>query len=297
MHDLSVIRSQRHNSCRFGRACFLLSALNRTHAGLLQMNEIIAFFSDYIPYLIICPLAAVAGFVDAVAGGGGLISLPAFFIAGVPPHLALGTNKLMSTLGTSISTWRYIKAGYVRWLPAVCCIPCAFAGSALGAQLVLHVSAVYLKIMLLFLLPATAIFLMRKRSFSGSSSNFSVRKVIVAGMISALVIGIYDGFYGPGTGVFLILSLTFIAHMQLAQANGLTKIINLSTNAAALTVFISSGSVLFSLGLTAAVFNIIGNYVGSGFFKSKGQNGCRFVMLAVICIFFIKVMYEIVGEF
>ncbi len=255
-----------------------------------------AFFSDYFPYLIICPLAAVAGFVDAVAGGGGLISLPAFFIAGVPPHLALGTNKLMSTLGTGIATWRYIKAGYVRWLPAVCCIPCAFAGSALGAQLVLHVSAVYLKVMLLFLLPATAIFLMRKRSFSQNNENFSLHKVIAAGMVSALVIGIYDGFYGPGTGVFLILSLTFIAHMQLSQANGLTKIINLSTNAAALTIFISSGNVLFCLGLTAAVFNIIGNYLGSGFFKSKGQNGCRLVMLAVIFIFFVKVFSELAGE-
>lgn len=243
--------------------------------SFLQLNEIIAFFSDCIPYLIICPLAAVAGFVDAVAGGGGLISLPAFFIAGVPPHLALGTNKLMSTFGTSISTWRYIKAGYVSFLPAVCCIPCAFAGSSLGAILVLHVSAAYLKVMLLFLLPATACFLMRKRSLSANTENFSVQKMIVAGMISASVIGIYDGFYGPGTGIFLILSLTLLAHMRLAQANGLTKIINLSTDVAGLTVFISSDSVIFSLGIAAAAFNIAGNYVGSGFFKLRGQNGLQ----------------------
>lgn len=257
------------------------------------MQDYLPLLNDLLPFLIICPLAAVAGFVDAVAGGGGLISLPAYLIAGVPPHLALGTNKLMSTLGTSVATYRYIKAGYVNFSIALCCIPFAFIGSALGSSLALLVDAVYLKMMLLVLLPISAIFLSRKHALKDGDGSPSKKRMIIAGALSALIVGVYDGFYGPGTGVFLILALTMLAKMKLTDANGLTKMINLSTNVAALVVFLWHGSVLLPLGLAAAFFNIIGNYLGSGFFKSKGAGGCRVIMLFVIVIFMARVIWDL----
>lgn len=248
-------------------------------------------------FLIICPLAAVAGFVDAVAGGGGLISLPAYFIAGVPPHLALGTNKLMSTLGTCVSTYRYIRSGYVKLIPCFFCIPCAFIGSGLGSTLAQYVSATSLKIMLLFLLPVTAFYLTRRRALSESTGIVSPRRTIVVAMIAALVVGVYDGFYGPGTGVFLILAFTTFAHLKLTYANGLTKIINLSTNIAALCVFLLHGNVLLYLGFVAALFNIAGNYFGASYFKNCGIKGTRLIMLVVIVLFIARVIWDLVSEF
>lgn len=247
--------------------------------------------------LIICPLAAIAGFVDAVAGGGGLISLPAYFIAGLPPHLALGTNKLMSSLGTCVSTWRYIRLGYVRWLPALFCVPCAFMGSGIGSTLAQHVSALSLKILLLVLLPCTAFYLTRKRALREVKGEVSTRRVIVVGMAAAFIIGVYDGFYGPGTGVFLILALTMFARLKLTEANGLTKIINLTTNIAAVCVFLWHGNVILEIGLCAAAFNVAGNYVGASYFKNRGIKGTRAVMLVVIAIFMVRVIWDLAREF
>ena len=260
------------------------------------MSEMLFSFQDLCPFLIICPLAALAGFVDAVAGGGGLISLPAYLIAGVPPHLALGTNKVMSTLGTCVATWRYIRAGYVNASLAVCCIPFAFIGSFIGSTLVLYVSVSYLKILLLVLLPLTALFLSKKRALHEADGSSSFMRMLTAGVISSFLVGMYDGFYGPGTGVFLILAFTLFAHMKLTSANGLTKIINLTTNVSAACVFLWHDSVILSLGLTAALFNIAGNYLGSGFFKQNGAEGCRKIMMLVLVIFMLRVVYDLIIE-
>ncbi|MCQ2452693.1 MAG: TSUP family transporter, partial [Oscillospiraceae bacterium] len=115
-------------------------------------------------------------------------------------------------------------------------------------------------------------------------------------MVVAFAIGIYDGFYGPGTGTFLLLLLTGIAHMELTKANGLTKVINLTSNIAALTVYLINGKALLALGLCAGVFNIAGNYIGASLFKKGGAKFTRPVMILVLLIFFIKVLYELLTK-
>ncbi len=148
---------------------------------------------EFYVYLIVCPLVFLAGFVDAIAGGGGLIAFPAYFISGLPPHLALGTNKLSSALGTSLATYKYARLGYINIKRAILAIICAFIGSALGAKLALMVPSEIFKILMLFILPITAFYLFKKRKF-GINSEYTKDLVVNLGCaLVSLVIGIYDG--------------------------------------------------------------------------------------------------------
>ena len=115
------------------------------------------------------------------------------------------------------------------------------------------------------------------------------------GSLAALVIGGYDGFYGPGTGTFLLLALTGLAHMELTRANGVTKAINLTTNLSALAVFLLGGKVLLPLGLVAGCFGILGNYLGTRFFIQGGVKFVKPVILVVLTIFFVKVILQVLG--
>jgi hypothetical protein len=245
-------------------------------------------------FLIICPLVFLAGFVDAVAGGGGLISLPAYLLAGLPVHNAIATNKLSSSMGTTLACWRYARSGFINWRIAPFCIVCAFIGSSVGANLALFIRDDIFKIIMLFVLPLTGVYVLRCQNLGGEEkAAYSLGKATALAMLSALLIGAYDGFYGPGTGTFLILLLTGIAHMRLADANGLSKIINLSTNLAALTVFLLNGKVIVLLGLPAGLFSILGNYVGTRCFVKGGVKFVRPVILLVLAIFFVRVLSEI----
>ena len=246
-----------------------------------------------VQFLIVCPLVFLAGFVDAVAGGGGLISLPAYLIAGLPVHFAIGTNKLSSGMGTTLATVRFARNGYIPWKQAVFCAACALLGSSIGANLALLVDDYYFRIIMLVILPLTAIYVMRSKSLAEPQASFPAVKTILISMTVALFIGMYDGFYGPGTGTFLLLLLTGIAHMKLAEANGIAKVINLSTNIAALAVYLYNGKVLLLLGATAGCFSIAGNYLGTKFFDKGGAKAVRPLMIVVLVIFFIKVLSEL----
>lgn len=244
-------------------------------------------------YIIVCPLVFLAGFIDAIAGGGGLISLPAYLIAGLPPHSAIGTNKFSACFGTFVTTWHFAKCGFIEWLYAIPAIITALIGSWLGAELALLVSANSFKIIMLVIIPLTAWWVLRNHSLNSDKQPFQTHKTILIISILALGIGIYDGFYGPGTGTFLMLLLTGVAHISLNKAAGMTKVINLSTNIAAVAVFLYNGVIYFPLAIVAAVFGIAGNYAGAKYFTSKGTEFVKPVIIIVLSIFFIKVCYEL----
>lgn len=247
-----------------------------------------------VQFLIVCPLVFLAGFIDAIAGGGGLISLPAYLITGLPVHNAIATNKMSSSMGTTIATLKYAKSGYIQWKRAVLCTVAAVLGSTTGAKLALLVDDFYFRIFLLIVLPLTAAYIFFGKPFIGEKAPLSEVKTVLLSMVIALGIGVYDGFYGPGTGTFLLLLLTGVAHMQLQEANGITKVINLTTNISALTVFLLNGKVLLPLGITAGLFSIAGNYLGARHFEKGGASCVRPVMLVVLVIFFVKVLTEMV---
>ena len=247
-----------------------------------------------IEYLIVCPLVFLAGFIDAIAGGGGLISLPAYLIAGLPPHAAIGTNKFSACLGTTVATWHYARKGIIHWKHALPAVVTALTGSWLGAELALWVNAEAFKVVMLIVLPLTGFYVLFRKPFKGDKKPFSDVKTVLITLVLSFLIGIYDGFYGPGTGTFLILLLTAVAHVSLNEAAGTTKIINLSTNLAALAVFLLNGVVLFPLALVAAIFGIAGNYIGANYFTKKGVGFVKPVILIVLTIFFIKICYELI---
>lgn len=243
-------------------------------------------------FLVVCPLVFLAGFVDAIAGGGGLISLPAYLIAGLPAHYAIGTNKMSSSMGTAVATWNYWKNGYIKWKLAIGCALLALVGSNIGARMGLLLDEQIFRIVLLIILPVTAIYLLFRKNLGSSEDEQLTAKTYVLCMLIAGLIGMYDGFYGPGTGTFLILLLTGVAHMRLDHANGVTKVINLTSNLSALVVLLAHDRVMLLLGIVAGCCNIAGNYLGSKCFVKGGLKIVKPMIFAVIAIFFIKTMVE-----
>jgi uncharacterized membrane protein YfcA len=242
-------------------------------------------------FLIVCPMLFLAGFVDAIGGGGGLISLPAYLFAGLPIHAAIATNKLSSTCGTALATVRFIRHKLVDYKLAVPSVICAVIGSSLGAQLSLRMDDAIMKKVLFVVLPVAAFFVLNKHLFkdSGEEAKTDKRTYIVAA-VAAFVIGVYDGFYGPGTGTFLIIAFTVFAKMGLTAANAQTKVINLTTNITSLVVFLMSGQVVILLGIAAAACNMAGNYIGAGLAMEKGSKIVRPVILVVLALLLIKIL-------
>lgn len=250
--------------------------------------------AEVLQFLIVCPLVFLAGFIDAIAGGGGLISLPAYMLTGLPVHNAIATNKMSSSMGTAVATAKFAGDGYIRWRRALVCTVFAFVGSTSGARLALLVSDRYFRIFLLVVLPLTAAYILFGKPFVGEKEPYGAVRTSLTAMVIALCIGVYDGFYGPGTGTFLLLLLTGAAHLKLTEANGTTKVINLTTNVSALIIFLLNGKVLLPLGITAGVFSIAGNYLGARYFAKGGAASVRPVMLVVLAVFFVKVLSELV---
>lgn len=248
-----------------------------------------------LTYFLVCPMVGLAGFIDSIAGGGGLITLPVYMMTGLPVHNCLATNKMSSSMGTLTATAKYASKGFIPWKIAPFCVPCAFAGSALGANIALVISDGPFKILMLIILPLTGAYVLFKKDLSPVGEELAFKKSLILAMVIAFLIGIYDGFYGPGTGTFLILLLTGIAKMKIERANGLTKVINLSTNIAALSVFLINHQVVLPLGIAAGCCNIVGNYIGASRFEKGGSKIARPIILLVLGLFMLKVIAEIIG--
>lgn len=246
---------------------------------------------EYSTFLIVCPLVFLAGFVDAIGGGGGLISLPAYILAGVPMHAAVATNKLSSATGTLISTIRLCLHSKVDFLLAVPAIFLAYMGSSMGARWSMLIQESVLKAVLLVILPITAFFVIRKDALSsGTEGSCSRRWQLIIAWMAAVLIGLYDGFYGPGTGTFYIIIFMSFAKMTTMEAAVNTKLLNLTSNLAALVTFLLHGQVWIMLGLAASVFSIAGHYLGAGMVLKNGSRIVRPIILVVLCLLFIKVL-------
>lgn len=178
---------------------------------------------DITVFLIVCPLVGLVGFVDAIAGGGGFISLPAYLISGIPPINAIATNKISSAMGTTLATVRYGRMGYIKAKKTVPAAILALAGSWLGATLALHLTDSFIRIAMIVLLPLMAVYVLKSKRLSNNSGDeYSAEKTIIITMMIAFPIGIYDGFYGPGTGTLLMTLLVGAARYRLNDAAGTT---------------------------------------------------------------------------
>ena len=242
-------------------------------------------------FLIVCPFLFLAGLVDAIGGGGGLISLPAYLIAGLPPHTAIATNKLSSTCGTALATLRFIKNKLVNFKLALPTVIAAVIGSTIGANLSLLVTETVLLYLMITILPVCAFLVLNKKLFhDGGEDEITLNKrTYKIAIVIASIVGLYDGFYGPGTGTFLIVAFTIFAKFSIKTANAQAKIINLTSNITSLTVFLLNGEVLLTLGLAAAVCNMAGGYIGSGLVMKNGAKIVKPGIIFVLILLAIKI--------
>jgi hypothetical protein len=241
---------------------------------------------------IVCPLVFLAGIVDAVAGGGGLITLPAYLLAGLPAHTAAATNKCSSTFGTLLSTVRYLRHGCYHRPTAALSVGCALAGSWLGAMLNLRLEEKYLYWFLLAALPVVALAILLKPDLGAEdrTGRYTPRQLMARCGVIALVLGCYDGFFGPGTGTFLLLALSGLCGFDLLTASGNTKLMNLASNLAAFFTFALHGAILWQVGLPAALCGVLGNYVGSGLALKNGAKLIRPMLLVVLALLAVRVV-------
>ena len=244
--------------------------------------------------IIVCIGVFLASFVDSIGGGGGIISVPTYLLAGLPTHLALGTNKLSACIGTTVSTGRFIRNGYVDWKLGVPSVLCAVVGAHFGTRLQLAVDERYLKWLLLIVLPVIAVVILRQKDLPETRREMSEKKRMAIVLAASLIVGAYDGFYGPGTGCFLILIFCNLAKLDLRTAAGNVKIVNLASNAGALFTSLMNGKVFLVLGLIGALFSILGNYLGSSLAIKDGSRINRPVFLLVLILLTVKVVTELI---
>lgn len=242
--------------------------------------------------LIFFFLAGVcAGFVDSVAGGGGMISLPVLLFAGLPPQVALGTNKLQSSCGALSAACNYISKGTINLKGTVVGISFTFIGAVTGAFVIQQMDASFLR----HLVPVLLLLVFLYTLFSPDLGKTDTRAKMPAPLFFILfgvLLGFYDGFFGPGTGSFWTAALLAVLGLNMTRAVGMTKIMNFTSNIVALAVFILAGNVAWTIGLVMAAGQIIGARIGSGMAISRGTAFIRPIFLTVVFLTILRLVYQ-----
>jgi uncharacterized membrane protein YfcA len=240
--------------------------------------------------------AFFAGTVDAIAGGGGLITLPALLATGMPPHTALGTNKGQSVWGAAAALVSFWRAGHVDRRQAAFALPLALVGSLIGAQLVLLVDKDALRpIVIAMLIGAAALLLVKKPVAEADASPERARRYLAFALVLAFAIAAYDGFFGPGTGTFLIVGFVALCGKSLTHATADAKVVNFASNLAALAAFARDGAVLWQLALPMAVGQLAGGLLGARLALRGGARLIRAMVLAVSGALVAKLLYDLVA--
>jgi uncharacterized membrane protein YfcA len=202
-----------------------------------------------------------SGFIDAIAGGGGLLTVPAMLFAGIPPLNMLATNKLQSTLGVSTACYNYARSGLIDWKPNRLSVLLVLAGAAVGALVVQAIDTAILGLLVPIMLVLVAIYVLVSPRMSDEAAHHRISPHGYAPIAGG--IGFYDGFFGPGAGTFFTTSLVALRGHGLTRAAALSKLFNLASNAASLAIFIFGGKVLWVLGLSMAIGSMTGAYIGT----------------------------------
>ncbi len=241
-------------------------------------------------------MAFIAGFVDAVVGGGGLIQLPALLVS--LPNASLptifGTNKIAALSGTSIAAFQYAKRIRFNAKLLFAISLSSFIASYFGAKIVSIINPATLKPIILVILIAIAIYTFLKKNLGKvQSKKLSLTHQLMTGSVIGLVIGFYDGFFGPGTGSFFVLAFVLVLGFEFVQASAYAKIVNCMTNISALIVFIRHGNYIAGIAILLAVFNITGSILGSRMALRKGNSFIRIFFLIIVTIMIIRYGYDV----
>ncbi|MGL4207698.1 MAG: TSUP family transporter [Aeromonadaceae bacterium] len=238
--------------------------------------------------------ALVAGFIDAIAGGGGLITLPALLAAGLTPAQALGTNKLQSSFGSFSATWYFARRGHIDFSQMRLAIVLTFIGSALGSLLVQRLDASALSRVIPFLLIGFALYFLLSPRVGDKDSQRRISITAFACSIG-LGIGFYDGFFGPGTGSFFALGFVALAGFNLAKATVHSKLLNFTSNLASLLFFALGGKIVWVVGFSMALGQLIGARLGSKMVIHQGGKLIRPLIVIMSLLMCGKLLYQQYG--
>ncbi|PBF00216.1 hypothetical protein BGU36_13855 [Clostridioides difficile] len=243
--------------------------------------------------IFLCIGGFLAAFVDSIAGGGGLISMPVLMAIGVPVHLAIGTNKFAASAGCISSAYRYAKSGKINNNLLKKLVPFTIAGSILGVRCVLSISEDILNVLVVVMILIVAIYTFVSKNL-GQEDNFESinKKNLRLGMLMALIMGFYDGFFGPGTGTFLTFGFIKIYGYYFLHASANTKILNLTSNITSLLLFMINGQVDYKIAIVFALVMIMGAYVGAKVAIKKGSKMIKPIFLVMALFMVVKLVYQ-----
>jgi len=241
-------------------------------------------------YALLFAAGLSGGFIDAIAGGGGLITVPTLLGVGLPPQLALGTNKAQSSCGTIIAVTRYARAGLVGWREVRLAASLAFLGSMAGAWTLTLIGNDALRQVIPWMLLAVVIYVALSPRLGAQATKARLGATLF-GWLFGLTLGFYDGFFGPGTGAFWILGLVTLLGQELTRANAFTKVVNLASNLGSLLVFAGHGQVAPWVALAMIGGQLLGARLGSGLVLKHGAGLIRGVFLAVVLALVLKLLW------
>jgi uncharacterized protein len=247
---------------------------------------------DWWQYVLLALAGAGAGFIDAIAGGGGLITLPALLWAGLPPQIALGTNKLQSTCGTALAVLHYARARLMTWRGLRLGVAMTFLAALGGTWAAVKTRPDVLARIVPFLLVAVALYMLLNRGL-GAETRPARLSVAAFAVIFGAVLGFYDGFFGPGTGSFWMLACVLTQGHDLRQAAGTTKALNLTSNVASLLVFALAGCLRWDVGAVMIAGQLLGARLGSGMVVKSGARIIRPIFIATALALALKLAWDV----
>ncbi|MCI3923088.1 TSUP family transporter [Paenibacillus sp. TRM 82003] len=236
----------------------------------------------------------LAAFIDSVVGGGGLISMPALLLTGLPPGVVLGTNKLGGTASSMTSAIQFLRSGNIEKRLAFALFPLSFVGSALGSYTVTLLPSAFLKPLVVILLIVVTIYTIFKKNWGKDAVYRGIttaRRWLIA--VAAFVIGYYDGFFGPGTGSFLLFAFLLLG-FDFVRAAGNARLLNFASNIASLLTFLAFGLVNFAYGIPMALAMVAGAFVGSRFAIKRGAAFVKPLFIGVTSLLIGKQLFDLV---
>ena len=246
--------------------------------------------------LLCCLAFFFAGIVDSITGGGGLITIPVMLAVGIPVHYITGTNQCSAWIGSGVASYKFVRSGNIHLKSALITLPFAIIGSYIGARLNLIVPDRYLKVFMLVMIPIIAVFTFSNKHLGEAdhSDKQSTRAVVILSVIIGLVLGGYQGFYGPGSGLFFMLAYAACLKLDLVKATGNTRFVIAIASIVSVFAYASSDTVIWNLAIILNVFYIIGSYLGAVLAIRNGPRIIRPIMICVVGLLIIKIVFDMV---
>ncbi len=246
---------------------------------------------EFYNYVIFLGAGFLAGFVDSIAGGGGIITVPVLMASGLPPHIALATNKLQSTFGSFTASLNFIRKGLVSLKEVYLGIFFTLIGAMIGTKTILLLDASVLNKIIPFMLILIFIYTWFNPKLGHIDKKGKLSSPLFF-LIFGILIGFYDGFFGPGTGTFWTIALVTLMGLNLKKATATTKIMNFTSNVVSLGVFLFGGNVLFIIGILMGFGQIFGAFIGSSLVVKKEVTFIRVFFLIIVGITILKLIYD-----